>query len=319
MGGKLDQSLAILNGVVGDHLARSENPLATQFACMRDGSPLRLDREIFANEFPFATTRVAIFVHGLMCTEEVWKLPDGGGDYGTLLERDLGITPLRIRYNSGRSIADNGADLAAFCARLVAAYPVPIEEIILIGYSMGGLVIRSACHRAKTDELPWLSLVKRAIYIGTPHQGAPLERMGSWVTRILRAVPDPTTRLIADIGDLRSEGLRDLGHADLRHDDRPRNRERRVSIRDARHPVPLLPEIDHYLIAGALAESPWLALWFGDTMVPVPSATAGACFSPSTLAITPDRVQIFRSFSHLRLAHDREVYRVIRGWCEATS
>jgi pimeloyl-ACP methyl ester carboxylesterase len=318
VGGKLDQSLALLNGAVGDYLARSANPLATQFACMHEGLPLRLDRETFAKEFPFATSRVAVFVHGLMCTEEIWKLPEGG-DYGTLLERDLGITPLRIRYNSGRSIADNGSDLAAFCARLIPAYPVPIEEIILIGYSMGGLVVRSACHRAKTDGHPWLSRVKRAIYIGTPHQGAPLERVGSWVTRILRAVPDPYTRLIADIGDLRSEGLRDLGHADLRHEDRAKRLQRHVSIRDPRHPVPLLPQIEHYLVAGALAESSWLALWFGDTMVPVPSATAGACFSPATLAITPDRVQIFRSFSHLRLAHDREVYRALRGWCEATS
>jgi pimeloyl-ACP methyl ester carboxylesterase len=316
VGGKLDQSLAILNGVVGDHLARSENPLATRFACMHDGLPLRLDKETFARELPFATRRVAIFVHGLMCTEEVWKLPDGS-DYGTLLERDLGITPIRIRYNSGRSIVDNGSDLAAFCTRLISVYPVPIEEIILIGYSMGGLVVRSACHRAKIEERAWLSRVEKAIYIGTPHQGAPLERAGTWVTRILRAVPDPTTRLIADIGDLRSQGLRDLGHADLRHEDRTSRQERRVSIRDPRHPVPLLPEIEHYLIAGALAESPWLALWFGDTMVPVSSATAGACFSPATLAIPPDHVQIFRSFSHLRLAHDRDVYRALRAWCEA--
>ncbi len=316
MGGKLDQSLAILNGVLGDHLARSENPLATQFACMQGGSPLSLDAKALAAAFPRATPRVAIFVHGLMCTEEIWKLPDGD-DYGALLERDLGITPLRVRYNSGRAIADNGAALDAFCAQLLTAYPIPIEEIILIGYSMGGLVVRSACHRAKLDGQPWLSLVERAIYIGTPHQGAPLERMGSWVTRILRAVPDPYTRLIADIGDLRSDGLRDLGHADLRHEDRALGAQRGVSIRDPRHPVPLLPEIRHYLAAGALAESPWLALWFGDTLVPLTSATAGACFSPSTLAIAPDHVQVFRALSHLRLPRDREVYGAVRRWCEA--
>ncbi|MET0593902.1 MAG: alpha/beta hydrolase [Polyangiaceae bacterium] len=313
MGRKLDHSLAIVNGVLGDHLARTENPLATQFACMHDGSPLPMDRQAFARALPNATPRVAIFVHGLMCTEEVWRLPDGD-DYGSLLERDLGVTPLRVRFNSGRAIADNGIELDAFCAQLTAVYPVPIDEILLVGFSMGGLVIRSACHVAKLGRHAWLSLVRRAVYIGTPHHGAPLERAGRWVTRILRAVPDPYTRLIADICDLRSDGLRDLGHADLTHEHRALPR--RISIRDPRHPVPLLPEIEHYLVAGALAESAWLALWFGDTVVPVASATAGACIDPGSLAIPPEHVRIFRSFSHMRLAHDREVYGAVRGFCE---
>ena len=313
MGSKLDHSLAIVNGVIGDHLARTENPLATQFACMHEGAALRMDRTSFAGAFPGATPRVAIFVHGLMCTEEIWKLPDGD-DYGTLLAADLGITPLRVRFNSGRAIADNGAALAAFCSQLAAVYPVPIEEIVLVGYSMGGLVIRSACHTAKLGDSAWLSLVRRAIYIGTPHHGAPLERAGRFIMRVLRSVPDPYTRLVADICDLRSDGLRDLGDANLTRDvcASPRG----TSIRDPRHPIPLLPEIQHYLVAGALAESPWLALWFGDALVPIASATAGACADLSTLAIPPEHVRIFRSVSHLQLAHDREVYGALRGFCE---
>jgi triacylglycerol lipase len=312
VGRKLDNSLAIVNGVIGDHLARTENPLATQFACMHEGAPLRIDQAAFARAFPSATRRVAIFVHGLMCTEEIWKLPDGD-DYGTLLAVDLGITPLRVRFNSGRPIADNGAALAAFCSQLTAVYPVPIEEIVLIGYSMGGLVIRSACHVAKLADRAWLPLVRRAIYIGTPHHGAPLERAGRFIMRVLRAVPDPYTRLVADICDLRSDGLRDLGDANLT---RELCAAPRTSIRDPRHPVPLLPQIQHYLVAGALAETPWLALWFGDALVPIASATAGACADLSTLAIPPDHVRIFRSVSHLRLARNRDVYGALRGFCE---
>jgi pimeloyl-ACP methyl ester carboxylesterase len=272
-----------------------------------------------ARALPSATPRIAILVHGLMCTERSWKLPDGS-DYGTLLARDLGFTPLAIRYNSGRAIADTGQALTQWVESLVAAYPVPIEEILLIGFSMGGLVIRSACHAGKLAGHHWLSLVHRAIYLGTPHRGAPFERAGRVLTRVLRSVPDPYTRLIADIGDLRSDAIKDLGDADLRHEDRARTRLcSRFSVRDPRHPVPLLPEIRHYLVAGALASDPHVALWFGDSVVPIPSATADACIDVERLELPLDRVKIFAGYSHLRLAHDPAVYAQIRAWCEGAS
>ena len=37
MGNKLDRALAVLNGLVGDYLARTNNGLATEMACYRDG------------------------------------------------------------------------------------------------------------------------------------------------------------------------------------------------------------------------------------------------------------------------------------------
>jgi triacylglycerol lipase len=319
LGAKLDMALAVLNGLVGDHLVRTHNALATELECIHKGEPLPTDRAAFARALPSATPRVAILVHGLMCTEGIWKFPDGS-DYGTLLARDLGFTPLAIRYNSGRAIADNGEALAQWMESLPAAYPVPIEEILLLGFSMGGLVIRSACHTGKLSGHRWLSLVKRVIYLGTPHRGAPFERAGRVVARVLRTVPDPYTRLIADIGDLRSDGVKDLGDADLRHEDRARTRlSCRFSLRDPRHPVPLLPEIRHYLVAGALASYPQLALWFGDSIVPIPSATADICIDTARLALPPDHVRVLDGFSHIRLAHDPAVYAQIRAWCEAES
>jgi triacylglycerol lipase len=319
VGRKLDQSLAIVNGLLGDHLVRTRNTLATDLAWMHEGTPLAMERAALARAIPAATSRVAIFAHGLMCTENVFAFPDGS-DYGTLLARDLGITPLRIRYNSGRAIAENGAALAELCEALLEAYPVPIEEIVPVGFSMGGLVVRSACHAGKLANHRWISLVRRAIYLGTPHRGAPLERAGRMLVRVLRAVPDPYTRLIADISDLRSEGLRDLGGADLppeQRDQLPPSGQ--LSLCDPRHPVPLLPEIRHYLVAGALAADPWLALWFGDALVPVSSATAGTCIDRASLVLLPEHVKIFSAYSHMRLARDPGVYEQIRKWCEVTS
>jgi pimeloyl-ACP methyl ester carboxylesterase len=314
LGTKLDMTLAILNGLVGDHLARTDNRLATELAFIVDGQPIAMDRASFLAAFPNATAKVAMLVHGLMCTEAVFRLPDGS-DYGTYFERDFGYTPLRVRYNSGRAIADTGASLAQLLDTLSAAYPVPIEEILLIGFSMGGLVLRAACHTAQADSLPWLRLVRRAIYLGTPHRGAPLERAGRTLTRILRAVPDPYTRLIADVADARSEGLRDLGQADLRHEDRERTRlSHHLSVRDPQHPVPLLGEIQHYLVAGTALGHPLLALWFGDAMVPVASATADQCTTVASLALPPEHVRIFEGYPHVRLAHDEAVWEQLRTW-----
>ena len=318
MGEKLEQSLAILNGVLGDHLARTGNGLSTTLSFVKGGATISLDRAAFAHAVQKARPRVAILVHGLMCTEQIWRMRDGS-DYGSLLERDLSFTPLYVRYNSGRAIADNGAELADLLEALGDAYPAAIEEIVPIGFSMGGLIVRSACHAAQKKGQRWLSRVRRAIYIGTPHGGAPLERAGRFLVRVLRSVPDPYTRLIADIGDLRSLGLQNLGDGHQHEDGGVSRDVGALSLRDRRHPVPLLPEIRHYLIAGALARDPWLALWFGDALVPLSSATARACDDVRTASFPPEHVKIFRAFAHTRLAHDPAVYAQIRAFCEVAS
>jgi pimeloyl-ACP methyl ester carboxylesterase len=257
---------------------------------------------------PGAGPKVAIFVHGLMSTEGVWSMP-GGGDYGASLAREQGITPVYLRFNSGLAIADNGSQLSGLLDRFVESYPVPIEELIAIGHSMGGLVIRSACHVARLEKRPWLPRLKKAIYVGTPHLGAPLERFGRVVTRVLRAIDDPYTRLIGEIADLRSDGLKDLGNADLRHEDRAQPGAR---LRDARHPVPRLPEIQHYLVASTLSDATWVGPFFGDSLVPVRSATAGL-FDPS--ALPPSHVKVLSGIHHIGLAHDPVVYEAIAAFC----
>jgi pimeloyl-ACP methyl ester carboxylesterase len=314
MGKKLESALAILNGTIGDYLARTGNGLATPMTIVHRGEPLRVHRDELAHAYPNATSRVVVLLHGIMCTETVWEIPDGG-DYGAFLARDFGFTPLYVRFNSGLPIADNGAALAELLESLTAEWPVPLEEILLLGFSMGGLIARSACHVASLQPSDWLPRVRRAIYVGTPHLGAPLERAGRTLTRFLRAVPDPYARLIAEIGDLRSGGMKDLGDAHLRHEDRAPGRTG-LSLRDARHPVPLLPSIQHYLVAGSLAVQPQLAALFGDALVPLASGTNGMRAERGTLALPPAHVKVLADMGHMTLAHHADVYAQIREWCE---
>jgi len=313
MGKKLELAIGMLNGAIGDYLARTGNGLATPMVCIHAGEPLAIERTALARAHPQASGRVVVLLHGVMNTESIWDFP-GGGDYGAFLARDLGFTPLYVRYNSGRAIPDSGAALARLLETLVGAYPVPLEEILLLGHSMGGLVARSACHVAATQGLSWLRLVRRAIYVGTPHRGAPLERYGRVFARLMQRIEDPYTQLFAQLGNLRSDGVKDLGDADLRHEDRAR-RVVSSALRDPEHPVPLLSGMRHYLVAGTISPEPWLTALFGDSIVPVPSATDGAANLRGVLPLPRDHVHILPGVSHMALAHHAGVYEHVRAWC----
>jgi len=312
MGQKLDLALAVLNGAVGDYLVRTDNGLALPMDLYLHGEPVAPTAAALAAAYPDATARVVVLVHGLMNNETVFAMPDGR-DYGALFRADLGLTPLYVRYNSGLPIADNGAALSALLTTLVSEYPAPIEEIVLLGYSMGGLVVRAATHAAALSAAPWLPLVRRALYVGTPHRGAPMERVGRIVSAVLKAIPDPYTRLIAEVADLRSDGLKDLGDADLRHEDRAR-RGLHLTLRDPQHPVPLLPGITHHLVAGSLSEDRWVRALFGDAVVPVSSATGWRSLGEG---LDPSRVRVFPGLSHAAIPRSMDVYAQMREWCEA--
>jgi triacylglycerol lipase len=315
MGRGVEQTLAVLNGLVGDYLSRTKNGLATEMGLYRGGRRLPLERDALARAYPNPSGRVCVLVHGLMCTETIWHFPDGS-DYGSLLERDLGWTACYVRYNTGLPIADNGARLSQLLEQLLAVYPREIEELLLIGYSMGGLLVRSASHAASMQGQHWLARVQRIIYVATPHLGAPAERLGKLTSGVLTAIRDPYTQLIADIANLRSDGLKDLGHADLRHEDR--SQERSVwMLRDGRHPLPLLPNIQHTLIAGALGVDARLAFLFGDSLVSVVSATFAGQAAEVQALLPPERVKVLPGLSHVALARHPAVYELIKATLES--
>ncbi len=275
MGKKLEFSLSILNGAIGDYLARTKNNLATPMTFVDPKEPIQ------------ATSRVAVLVHGLMCNETIWDFA-GGENYGSMLARDFGYTPLYLRYNSGLSIRENGESLHRLLSALEETYPLPIEELLLVGYSMGGLLLRSAVHFDASSTLCWVPRVRRAIYVGTPHQGAPLERFGRFASKLLGAIDDPYTRLVAEIAELRSLGVKDLGDAEV---------------------PPLMDNIRHYLIAGTVSGDLRLGELLGDAIIPLSSAVSGSI-------LPAERIRILSGLNHVDLAHHPRVYQVIKEWCE---
>jgi hypothetical protein len=61
--------LCALNGVLGDHLEATANPLAIPMQLRREGRPLELTREGLKG----ATGKVLLLVHGLCMNELQWR------------------------------------------------------------------------------------------------------------------------------------------------------------------------------------------------------------------------------------------------------
>jgi pimeloyl-ACP methyl ester carboxylesterase len=314
MPNNLELVLGVLNGTIGDYLKRTGNGLATPMQLVRDGQPLSLTKEALAAAYAQATPRVAVLVHGLMSIESVWRMPDSE-TYGSLLARDFGYTPFYVRYNTGLHVSENGYALDVLLEHLVATYPVPVQDLLLVGHSMGGLVLRSAAHAASDKGRQWLPLAKRAFYLGTPHLGAPLERFGNVLAWTLQTIGNPYTKLVADIVNLRSSGIKDLRYANLRSEDWE-GADANVLLQNRRHPVPLLPHIRHHLIAGTMLQDPYSALLFGDAIVSLKSATGRARPEDRSPPFPQEHVRVMPALDHLSLAHDPEVYAQIRAWCE---
>ncbi|MES2901582.1 MAG: alpha/beta fold hydrolase [Pseudomonadota bacterium] len=192
--------IAALNGVVGDRLEHSANPLAIQMRLIPVGDP---------------GSRVVVLVHGLCMNHLQWQRD--GIDHGAMLAANGGYSTVYLHYNSGRHVSENGRDFADQLQLLLEAWPVAIEEIVLIGHSMGGLVARSACHYAAGAQHSWLKHLKSMVFLGTPHHGAPLERGGNWVHLItdLSAYSAPFSRL----AKIRSAGITDLRYGSVLDED----------------------------------------------------------------------------------------------------
>src|SRR3546814_16026451 len=118
---------------------------------------------------------------------------DAGGDVAAGLLRELGYSVLHLHYNSGRHISHNGRDFADLLHALSAQWPMPIEELVLIGHSMGGLVSRSACHHAGVVGHDWLAKLRAMVFLGSPTHGAALERGGTGPARLPGPRPHPPT------------------------------------------------------------------------------------------------------------------------------
>ncbi len=301
--------VAALNGVLGDHLAETGNPLAVDMRLCREGQPLSLDAASLQSAMPGAGRKLLVLLHGLCMNDRLWARK--GHDHGEALAKDLGFTPVYLHYNTGLHISVNGRAFDAIMQALVDAWPEPIDELVLLGHSMGGLVARSACHYGEArPEGSWRSKVTRLVCLGTPHHGAPLERGGN-VLEVLAGVSRYSAPL-ARLGKLRSAGITDLRHGSYL-DAHWAGRDRFEPAGDTRKGAALPEGVACYAVAGTLSPegtaTPGL-----DGMVPVASALGRHDNPRFDLGFHDDHTKIAYGTGHIDLLGAAEVYRTIAGW-----
>ena len=304
-------ALAILNGVVGDHLADTANPLALNMRFRRDGRPLTLEKQALAEAFPDATGKLAVLLHGLCMSDLQWMRQNH--DHGAALARDFGFTPVTLSYNSGLHVSVNGRAFAEALEALVAAWPAEIEDFAIVGHSMGGLVARSACLHAEQEGHAWRSRLNKIIFLGTPHHGAPLERIGNWVDVVIGKTPYAAA--FGRLGKMRSAGVTDLRYGALVDEDW-QGRDRFAREPDPRRPVSLPEGVACYAIAATTAASPGdlKDRLIGDGLVPVASALGRHNESARDLNFAPDRQWVACETGHLDLLSRRDVYERMAVW-----
>jgi hypothetical protein len=302
--------VAALNGVLGDHLEATRNPLAITMRLRSGGVPLELEPARIAGALHPPRPRVVVMVHGLCMNDGQWAR--GVQQHGGSFARDLDASVLHLHYNSGRHISTNGADLAALLEQLDRAWPVPLRELVLVGHSMGGLVVRSACAAADARALAWRRRLRAMVFVGTPHHGAPLERGGHGVDRLLSA--SPYTAAFTRLARLRSAGITDLRHGALQDADWL-GRDAFAHGADTRAPLPLPEDVACHAIAGSLHKSaPRGGRARGDGLVPVASALGRHADARKHLAFAPGCTCLAYDTGHLELLASAAVYRQIRDW-----
>jgi pimeloyl-ACP methyl ester carboxylesterase len=292
-----DAFVSVINGLYGDHLVQTDNPLSIEMELRFEGRPIDSERPP-AN----LTGKVMLFVHGLCLNDGHWTRD--GNNHGEALATELGYTPLYLRYNTGLPIAENGRALTGLLESLLRDWPHQVNELVIVGHSMGGLVARSACHHGGQSGHDWPQQLQTLVFIGTPHHGAPLERGGNWLEFALDLSPyaAPFTR----IGKKRSVGITNLGHGCITD-----------TVREF---VPLPAEVDCFTMAATLGKkrNQLGEKLIGDGLVPLDSAL-GRHNDSSRILVFPENHQwVGFETGHIELLGDPDVYTQLRDWLEKT-
>jgi pimeloyl-ACP methyl ester carboxylesterase len=316
-------ALAVLNGAHGDLVQRVAPALDVGMTVRMGGRPVPPGPQALRAAFPGASGRIVVFLHGLTESERSWEYRGErhsgrpGTTYGTRLRDELGLTPVYLRYNTGLHVSDNGRSLDALLAALVDAWPVPVQDVVLIGHSMGGLVARSALHRAgggTRDAAGWTTLVRDTITLGSPHLGAPLERGVHRLAAALTLLPE--TRPLARLLALRSVGIKDLRRGTLVEQDWS-GRDLDAAGAAAHTHVPLTDGARHFVVLATLSRDPAgrAAEVLGDLLVTPRSAT-GDTGDEDRLAFPADHVHRLGGLHHFDLLNHPRVHARIRRWLE---
>lgn len=298
---QLDALRAALNGAFGDHLCATHNPLAItmQLRCGdTDWTSEDLQREDCRAP---VGTRPLLLLHGLCMHDRQWSRQ--GHDHGQALAAAYGYTPIYLRYNTGLSLADNGAELARMLERCLAPQGSEVESLSMLGHSMGGLLARSALAHALQADMAWPAYLRHVVCLGSPHLGAPLERAGSWIDTLIGI--SPYSAPLLHLGGSRSRGIKDLRHGRIL----PAG-----GAPATRHALP--PNAALFLVAGTRSKHNRGRALAGDGLVPVHSALGRHRHPDQSLGVAAARRLVVAECGHFDLLNHARVAAQLKLWLQ---
>jgi len=304
-----DSVRAFVNGLWGDDLGRYGEALEIGMA-IHDGGGVAVPAESdLATAFPAATGRIVVLVHGLVETERCWFGSGAEPGLAQTLEEHEDVTPVFVRYNSGLRVSHNGSMLSSLLEDVHAAWPVPVESIALVGHSMGGLVVRSACESGIAADHRWVDVVDDVVTVAAPHRGSPLEKFANLAAWGLDLAPE--TRPLAGFLKGRSVGIKDLRFGAIHEDDwKGVDPDKLLCETVADRPLPA--GIRHHFVAGVVTANPShpVGVAAGDLVVRAASGTGGRRAAPTTSVVVGRK-------HHFDLLHDPAVIETVLGWLVA--
>ena len=303
--------LAVLNGIVGDYLENSQNPLFIPMQFRYQGKRIALDAGSLKEAYPKINGKILLMIHGLCMNDVKWCRNDH--NHGEELAKALNLTPIYLYYSGGRHISTNGQNLNALLEQLVNSWPLPVEELLIVAHSMGGLVGRSALHYGKEEKKSWTKQLKKIVFLGTPHHGAPLEQAGNYLDLLLEATP--YVKPFARLNQIRSAGITDLRYGNMLDEDWE-GIDRFEKRPDERTPVSLPKNVNCYAIAAARGkESDNLSnRILGDGLVSVKSALGQHKNPAKNLPFKESHTHIVYENNHMELLSKLEIFEKIKTW-----
>lgn len=298
-----DAFRAAANGMYGDYLSRTGNPLAIEMSLHHRDQQVDLDDPMRTikqhDDVKPELSKLLVLVHGCCMNDHQWNRD--GHDHGAAIGDELGQLPLYLRYNSGLNIASNGRMFAELLEALIGNWKQPVQELTVMGHSMGGLVARSACHYGREAGHAWPNFLRKLIFLGTPHHGAPLEQGGHGLDVLMGL--SPYSMPLARLSRARSAGITDLRHG---------------TISAGGDTVPLPFGVRCYAAAAVCAAKRGLLSdkLVGDGLVTLDSALGRHRDGTRSLKIPKSRQWVGYGLSHHDLLNHPDVYAQVRCWLQ---
>jgi pimeloyl-ACP methyl ester carboxylesterase len=308
--GQREAIVSALNGVLGDHLVATKNPLALTMELRHDSHTLTMDKEALHAILPNSNGNILLMLHGLCMNDRQWRR--NGHDHGAALAGE-GFTPLYLRYNTGLHISTNGRALAELLESLVDAWPVAVDQIVLLGHSMGGLLSRSAHHYGVQAGHRWTQLVSKMFFLGSPHHGSPVERGGNQIDRVLGF--SPYTAAFSRLSRIRSAGITDLRFGSITEEDW-HSKDRFAHAAPPDNILPLPKDVACYAIAARLSHDGLEGeiLNGGDGLVMIDSALGQHSNANRQLNIPATRKWIAYGTNHMDLLSSQATCQQLKRW-----